>query len=144
MTSSWFFLSTLNYDARSTTHQIFTWTVFGTGVGNTRIDSRSVFILMMKKFLQCYDQNLSATAVLQNVIGNQNMTEKVELKLITYLVTLHYATDCIPFYHRWKLLQNFALITLTSISESLRLGERFHHSAEVWPDISRQQVYCIP
>ena len=27
MTSSWFFLSTLNYDARSTTHQIFLDTV---------------------------------------------------------------------------------------------------------------------
>ena len=27
MTSSWFFLSTLNYDARSTTHQIYNHTV---------------------------------------------------------------------------------------------------------------------
>ena len=27
MTSSWFFLSTLNYDARSTTHQIY-WNIF--------------------------------------------------------------------------------------------------------------------
>lgn len=76
-------------------------------------------------------QNLSATVALQNVIGNRNMTKKVKLKLITNLVTLHYATYCIPFYHQWKHLQNFALITLTSISESLRLGERFHHSAEI-------------
>ena len=29
MTSSWFFLSTLNYDARSTTHQIYTCTWMG-------------------------------------------------------------------------------------------------------------------
>ena len=28
MTSSWFFLSTLNYDARSTTHQIYNYTSF--------------------------------------------------------------------------------------------------------------------
>jgi len=85
---------------------------------------------MMKNFLQCCDQNRSATAALQNVIGNENMTEKVKLKLITYLVTLHYATYSIPFYE-WKHLQNFVLITLTSISESLCLGERFHHSAEI-------------
>jgi len=78
---------------------------------------------MMKYFLRCCDQNLGATAALQNVIGNQNMTEKVKLKLITYLVTLHYATYCIPFYHQWKHLQSFALITLTTISESLCLGE---------------------
>ena len=31
MTSSWFFLSALNYDARSTTHKIYVWVVVEIG-----------------------------------------------------------------------------------------------------------------
>ena len=33
MTSSWFFLSTLNYDARSTTHQICILYIYSTNIG---------------------------------------------------------------------------------------------------------------
>ena len=43
MTSSWFFLSTLNYDARSTTHQIYTFlfTVFSTKIWD-RLDYNKI------------------------------------------------------------------------------------------------------
>ena len=46
MTSSWFFLSTLNYDARSTTHQINKPILFSCGVRAGRIWHRAIWQIM--------------------------------------------------------------------------------------------------
>ena len=51
MTSSWFFLSTLNYDARSTTHQIFACHNIHNRIGDAVEMGRRILICFVRFFV---------------------------------------------------------------------------------------------
>ena len=72
VTSSWFFLSTLNYDARSTTHQIYSC---GCGVNKGPYGHSPYMATTIHYFMLC-----AGTLSTQNVEANKLMT-KIKFKL---------------------------------------------------------------